>query len=492
MKRITKSVLWGGLAFTLAIGLAPAQQINEIIRGVVNGTPSDIFSCGAGNIPCDLGYRMYCDLHPGDVSGSANPVDGLPKFGKAGRYLGDAQITGNYPLCSNEPAGQNWYIIWDGQLDGGTAAHTGWYGAQAQKVFHNEIGNPLSFNCLPVTAAVACFAALDDLGQFNDTILRDGTPLNHIGGISPVPVPQFEARIDSIAAVFESAANKTVLDGANDPITGIELWTLPDNAGTTDGDWAALAADWDATPRISGAEPLAVLTSIATEFKMLRGSTFLADDKNFMLATRLTYAGGHQSFISANSGLFNELQDLEFVEDDEGGGGLSGSSAGGADAAAIINIERIGFSVRKDDFGKEFLIILLDIEGDPAGQVLTAKAKYAITINTPGGIANMQVRANALAASKTRGGPTVLRFNTNFDNTGDADGLLSANSTFDEASDRGWIMFGVPLSELVDAFNGGSIAGPPGTRVVTFSGSSRVPGAIDTFPNDGGEISFTF
>ncbi|TDI45163.1 MAG: hypothetical protein E2P00_03805, partial [Acidobacteria bacterium] len=80
MKRITKAVLWGGLAFTLAIGLAPAQQINEIIRGAVNGIPSDIFSCAKGNSPCDLGYRMYCDQAPGDVSGAANPVDGIPKY----------------------------------------------------------------------------------------------------------------------------------------------------------------------------------------------------------------------------------------------------------------------------------------------------------------------------------------------------------------------------------------------------------------------------
>ncbi|TDI28716.1 MAG: hypothetical protein E2P03_10920, partial [Acidobacteria bacterium] len=145
MKRITKSVLWGGLAFTLAIGLAPAQQINEIIRGAVNGTPSDIFGCGSGNSSCDLGYRMYCDLDPTDVSGVANPVDGIPKFrAKAGRYLGDAQITGNYPVCGFAGAGNNWYVIWDGITDSGTSAHASWYGAQAQRVLFNEIGNPLS------------------------------------------------------------------------------------------------------------------------------------------------------------------------------------------------------------------------------------------------------------------------------------------------------------------------------------------------------------
>ncbi len=482
MKRITKSVLWGGLAFPLAIGRAPAQQINEIIRGAVNGIPSDIFSCGAGNSPCDLGYRMYCDLEPGDVSGVANPVDGIPEYrSKPSRYKGDAQITGNYPVCGNAGAGNSWYTIWDGQLDGGTSAHTGWYGAQAQRVNFNEIGNPLSFNCLPVTGSFACFAALSDLGQFNDTILRDGTPLSHVGGISPVPVPQFEARIDSIAAVFEGVANKTVLDGADDPIASIDILWMLDDANATDADWAA------------NGQVLATLPGDATEFKMLRGDPFIRDGKDFMLVTRLTYAGGHQSFISANSGLFNELQDLEFVLDDDGGGGLTAqSTTAGADAAAIINIQRIGFSVRKDDFGKEFLIVLLDIEGDPLGQVLTDKAKYALVLNTEGGIANRQVRANALTASKTRGGPTVLRFNTNFDNTGDADGLLSENSTFDEAPDRGWIIFGIPLTELVDSFGGGSIAGAPGTRIVTVSGSARVPGALDTFPNDGGEISFTF
>jgi len=484
MKRITKSVLWGGLAFTLAIGLAPAQQINEIFRGAVNGIPSDIFSCGAGNSPCDLGYRMYCDLEPGDVSGVANPVDGIPEYrSKPSRYKGDAQITGNYPVCGNAGAGNSWYTIWDGQLGGGTSAHAGWYGAQAQRVNFNEIGNPLSFNCLPVTGAIACFAALSDLGQFNDTILRDGTPLNHVGGISPVPVPQFEARIDSIAAVFEGVANKTILDVADDPIDSIDILWMLDNANATDADWAA------------NGQVLATLPSDATEFKMLRGSPFLADDKNFMLATRLNYAGGHQSGFSANSGRFNELQDIEFVADDGGGDGLSESSATVPDAPAIVNIERIGFSVRKDDFGKEFLIVVLDMQGDPLGQVLTPSIKYQITMNTPGGgRSNRQVRANALTGSQSRGGATVLRFNTNWDNTGDADGLLSENSTFDERPDRGFIQFGIPLNELIDAFNGtGSITGEPGTRVVTFSGSARVPGALDTFPNvDGETISFTF
>ncbi len=468
MKRISKAVLWGGLAFTLAIGVAPAQQINEIIRGAVNGIPSDMFSCGKGNSPCDLGYRMYCDVSPGDVAGAANPVDGIPSFRRKGsRYLADSQITGNYPVCGNAGPGNNWYIVWDGQLGGGTSAHAGWYGAQAQRVNFNEIGNSLSFNCLPVTGATACFAALSDLGQSNDTTLRDGSPLNHVGGISPVPVAQFEGRIDSIAAVFEGVVNKSILDGATDPISSIDLLWMTDDGNATDLDWAA------------NGQVLATLPSDATEFKMLRSDPFIRDGKFFMLATRLNYAGGHQSFFSANSGTFNELQDLECVSDPN-------------DTAAIVNIEQICFAVRKDDFGKEFLIVLLDLEGSPAGQVLTNKAKYEITMNTEGGIANLQIRANALAASKTRGGPTVLRFNTNFDNTGDADGLLSENSTFDEAADRGWIMFGIPLSELVDGFNGGSIAGAPGTRTVTFTGSSRVPTAIDTFPNDGGEISFTF
>jgi len=477
MKRISKAVLLGGLAFTLAIGVAPAQQINEIIRGAINGVPSDIFGCGlAGNNPCNLGYKMYCvaPALPGspnealDVSGAANPVDGNPSYrAKLNRYLSDAQITGNYPACGNAGPGNSWYAIWDGQLDGLTASHSGWYGAQAQKVQFNELGNSTSFNCLPVTGAEACFAALSDLGQFNDTVRRDGTPLNHIGGISPLPVPRFEGRIDSIAAVWEGVANKTIRDGATDPIASIDLLWMLDNAGATDMDWAA------------NGQVLATLPSDATEFKLLRTDPFIRDGKFFMLATRLNYAGGHQSFGSANSGPFNELQDLECFDDAN-------------DTAAIVDIEQICFAVRKDDFGKEFLIVLLDIEGAPLGQVLTDKAKYEITMNTAGGVANRQMRANALAAAKTRGGPTVLRFNTNFDNTGDADGLLSENSTFDEAANRGWIMFAAPLSELADSFNGGSIAGEPGTRTVTFSGSTRVPTAIDTFPDGGGEISFTF
>ena len=206
MKRISKAVLLGGLAFTLAIGVAPAQGINEIVRGAVNGIADDIFSCGGGNSPCDLGYKVYCELDPSDVSGAGNPVDGIPAYrGRPNRYRTDPQITGNYPVCGPAGAGNSWYILWDGQLGGGTSAHAGWYGAQAQRIDALEIGNSMSFNCLPVTGAEACFAALSDLGQSNDTILRDGSPLNHVGGISPVPVGQFEARIDSIAAVFEES-----------------------------------------------------------------------------------------------------------------------------------------------------------------------------------------------------------------------------------------------------------------------------------------------
>jgi len=429
---------------------------------------TDMFSCGNGNAPCNLGYKLYCDLFPADTVGLANPIDGWPAYrAKASRYLSDAQISGNYPDCGNMGAGNNWYMIWDGQTDSGTADHAGWYGAQAQRVFFNELGNSLSFNCLPVTGASACFAALSDLGQFNDTTRRDGSALSHEGGISPVPVPQFEGRIDSIAAVFEGVTNKVIRDAADDPVTSVDLLWMTDNPGATDLDWAA------------NGQLLATLPADATEFKMLRSDPFIRDGKFFMLATRINYAGGYSSFLSANSGTFNELQDLECYADAD-------------DTAAIVNLQQVCFAVRKDDFGKEFLIILMDIEGAPLGQVLTDKAKYAVVMNTEGGIANMQVRGNALAAAKTRGGPTVLRFNTNFDNTGDADGLVSENSTFDEAPDRGWIMFGVPLSELVDAFGGGSIAGAPGTRTVTFSGSSRVPTAIDTFPDGGGEISFTF
>ena len=464
MKRISKAVLWGGLAFTLAIGVAPAQQINEIIRAASNGVSSDFFGCGSGNSSCNLGYKVFCDVDPSDTNGSANPSDGIPSYRtKAARYLADAQISGNYPVCGQAGAGNNWYVLWDGHLDAGTAAHNGWYGGQAQVLNYNEIGNSLSFNCLPVIAAEACFAALDERTGFNDATLRDGSTLLHNGGMSPVPVPQFEALVDRIRASWEMAANNTIQDGAVSAIKAIDLYWMPDDANATDLDWAANGV------------LLASVPGDASHFDIGRGSPFL-DDNVYMMAAKVRYAGDHESFFSANSGPFDGslIGNLECIDEP-------------LNAPAIVDVEQICVGVLPDEFGKEFLMVIVDIVGNPEGQVSTPDINFLVTMNSPGaGRANRQVRARALKGP----GPVRMRFNTNFDNTGEPDRLLTERSTFNNI--HGQIIFGIPLAELQESFNGGAISNPEGSRVITLTGRVAVPGADDQWPAGGGELSFTF
>ena len=109
-----------------------------------------------------------------------------------------------------------------------------------------------------------------------------------------------------------------------------------------------------------------------------------------------------------------------------------------------------------------------------------------LNINSPGATrSNRQIRARALS-----GTPVNLRFNTNFDNTGEPDRLLTENTTYDD--NQGYIVFGVPLSELAESLGGGSINNEPGSRVITLDGRVAVPGAQDQWPNSGGSLSFTF
>lgn len=463
MRRFTKVALWGGLALSLAVGSAPAQLINEIVRGAANGFVADTFACGDGLVPCGLGYKLFCDLDPSDVGGAANPVDGIAGYRlKAQRYLTDIQATGNYPVCGYSGAGNNWYVLWDGTTGKGTAAHAGWYGGQAQRLFYAELGNSLSFNCLPVIASEACFGALDDLaGTQHGTNLADGSYLGPIGGLSPVPVPQFESRVDRIIANWEQATNQTVRDGAAPAIAGVNLYWLPADPTATD-------ADWD-----GNGELLASLPADATSFEIVRGDPFFRTAGTFYLGTRVAYVGGHESNISANSADFGDTADLDCQVDP-------------TDAPAIVDVERICVGVRTDDFGKEFLIVLVDIVGDPEGQVKTDRINFEVTMNTPGATrSNRQVRARALQVDRV-GGAVALRFNTNFDNTGEPDRLLTENTTFDD--NQGHIVFGIPLAELADSFIGGSISGEPGTRILTLDGRVAVPSAQDTF----GIFSFTF
>ncbi|MFQ5767424.1 MAG: hypothetical protein ACE5ID_05510, partial [Acidobacteriota bacterium] len=159
MRRFSKLAFWGVLVLGMGVATSPAQVLlNEIIRGAVNGVTSDIFGCGTGAAPCGLSYRMYSSVDPTEINGPANPVDGIPKYRpRKQRYLTDLQTTANFPVSGGAGAGNTWYLVWDGITNAGTTDFIGWYGAQGQMIGFGEIGNGLSFNCLPVIAQEACF-----------------------------------------------------------------------------------------------------------------------------------------------------------------------------------------------------------------------------------------------------------------------------------------------------------------------------------------------
>ena len=232
MKRFSK-ILWGGVVLGLCVGMLPAQQLSEIIRGSALGVPADVFDCRRGRLPCNLSFRQYSAVDPSEINGPANPTDGIPRYGGPRQaYISDAQTTANFPNSSSNPLGGDpWYHVWDGITDPGTSDHAGWYGTQAQIIFPGEIGNNLSFNCLPVTGQVACFFALDEQNAFNDTVRADGSPLLHIGGLSPIPCPTLvDNGLTSLTYEWEQPTNNTSNDGAASGITSAELFVFPNPA----------------------------------------------------------------------------------------------------------------------------------------------------------------------------------------------------------------------------------------------------------------------
>jgi hypothetical protein len=175
-------------AVLLTPGAAAAQSAGEIVGSTIIQVPADVFQCGRGTSPCNLRVRIYNELDPTDFFGASNPVDGYPRYGALGRYIGDSQLTGNYPSWAGI-YDLNWFAVWDGVLNPERFDHVGYYGAQSQVVSFSELGNNGTVNCLPVVAQTACFLALSS-GVGNDlSAFAPAGAVLRSGGLSPIPRP---------------------------------------------------------------------------------------------------------------------------------------------------------------------------------------------------------------------------------------------------------------------------------------------------------------
>lgn len=436
MRRLSRMVLWGGLVAVLGVGTAPAQLFNELMRGAILSVPTDMFGCGTvGATPCGLRYRIYSGGVPSEVNSPANPVDGIPRYGAAlSRYISDTVSTANFPLSAAQGAGKEWFTVWDGITGAGTSAHAGWYGGQSQKVNNFELGNSLSLNCLPVTSQEACFAALNVAGGGNNTSRADGSALNRVGGVSPIPCPEVVANnLDGIDLSWEQADNATSRDGASSAVVGTRLYVSHDpTAALTDGDLS------------SGAGAAGDFAAASTSGSLSRSDAALVAGSVFSFANKVLFAGGKESLaFSCNSA-------------HPGGGICFNDPVGDADAA--VDIQRICVDVRTDpdDGGEEYVALTYDLAGNTAAQ-----DRITFTALMNGDDARFDARALNATQSSRQGEPVVMRF--------DAAGPEPQNyDEFSQVDDvHGRIVFIINADEL-EAMLGG--------RTFTLDATVRRPG----------------
>ena len=451
MRRFSQVVLWGGLGLALSVGSAPAQLLSEIIRAAVNEVPSDMFGCGDGSSPCGLSYRMIGLADPSDINGSANPVDGIPAYrAKGTRYAADAQITANFPVSGAAGAGFAWYVLWDGQTGAGSAAHTGWYGTQGQIINNGELGNSLSFNCLPVIAQEACFPALEPRNGFNDTVRADGSALSHVGGISPIPCPTLSDNgLSTLTYNWEEASNNTSADGVDPGVTGYDLYLLPDPlAAPSDADLGAGAVQV-ASSAFGGTSAILDRSAVGA-LPGLVGSTI------YSAALKLSYVGGHESlYFSCNSAA----------------SGVATLGAGEiGDAPSSVDVQQVFVENRT---GSNFLVVTLKMAEN---QVSRNLVHYYVRFDgDQDGSVDEEVEIFGLPAGASRsqaGSEVLLRFTATFD-AGDLEG----NSFIDDATGR--------VQVVIDADN---LAAALGSSSARITGLVQIRSAKDDF--DSGVHSF--
>ena len=452
MRRFSMVVLWGGLIVALGVGMAPAQ-LNEIFRGAVNDVPTDMFACMDGSMACGLTYRMFSATDPADVNGSANPSDGNPSYRmKAQRYLSDSQTTANFPLASGMP-GADWFMLWDGQTGGGTADHAGWYGTQSQVIDFFELGNALKFNCLPVIAQEACFGALDVLNGYNDTVWADGSPLMHVGGISPIPCPTIvENGLSTITFGWEEAVNNSTRDGAPAGVAGYGLSVVPNPlAAPTDGDVGMYGVEVATT---------AYGTTMATVDRATLGATpGLVGSTIYSANLALDYVYGKESMYTSCNSAATGYATLA----DEAG-----------DAPFVVDVEQAWYEIRVSEMdGKDYVVVTLDMADLTVSKNLM---NYYLRFDgnfdgTPD--AEVRIFGWPSGASRSKAGvPVLLRWTATFD-AGDIEG----NSVIDDETGR--------VQIVIDAAN---LAMAVGGNSAHMTGLTQLRSNKDPF--DAGVISF--
>lgn len=100
------------------------------------------------------------------------------------------------PYCGSAD-NLNFYSIWDTELQTGTPAHQGYYGASSVFATSAGIGDPTQSGC-PGSTALNCFGRIDTSNAISAPLnfvshgYGDADPhnLRAIGGLSPVPVPR--------------------------------------------------------------------------------------------------------------------------------------------------------------------------------------------------------------------------------------------------------------------------------------------------------------
>ncbi len=451
MRRFSKVVLWGGLVAVLSVGSAPAQVVSEIMRGAVNDVPTDMFNCGDGTIACGLSYRLLSAADPSDVNGAANPTDGIPSYrSKPMRYLSDSQTSANFPVAGNLGFGNEWYMLWDGKTGAGTSSHAGWYGTQSQKVNFSELGNSLSFNCLPVVAQEACFRALEVRNASNSTVRADGSALNNVGGISPIPCPTLtDNGLSTLTYNWEEATNSTMNDSAARGVVGYDLYLLPDPlAAATDAQLASGAVK--VAGRSFGTTSATVSRGAIGALPGLVGSTI------YSAALKLRYVGGKESlYFSCNSAL---------------SGVATQGAAESGDAPSSVDVQQVLVENRS---GSNFLVVTLKLAEN---QVSKNLIHYYIRFDgNQDGTPDHEVEIFGFPASSSRnkaGVPVLLRFTTTFD-AGDVEG----NSFLDDATGR--------VQVVVDA---DKLAAALGSNSARITGLVQLRSSKDTW--DAGVHSF--
>ena len=427
-------VLWGGLVVALGVGMAPAQ-LNEIFRGAVNGVPTDMFACMDGSMACGLTYRMFSATDPADVNGSANPSDGNPSYRmKAQRYLSDSQTTANFPVAAGTP-GANWFMLWDGQTGGGTAGHAGWYGTQSQVIDFFELGNALKFNCLPVIAQEACFGALDVLNGYSDTVWADGSPLMHVGGISPVPCPTLvENGLSTITYGWEEATNNSSRDGAPIGVAGYGLSVVPNPlTAPTDGDVGMYGVEVATTAY--GTTMATVDRATLTATPGLEGSSI------YTANLALDYVHGKGSMYSSCNSAATGYATLGPEET--------------GDAPCPVDVTQAWYEVRvRESDGRAFVVITLDF---CANVVSNNLVRYELFFDgVPTGVRReVDIRAFPASASRNKAGmPVLWKFSADFDG-----GDIEGNSSFDDVNGRLQVVVDAELLALALGTNQADVWG---------------------------------